>query len=89
MFIRVREENMQCVYACKHVSTSSRLQRIYDVYIDICPYGHFPGRVFARYLALYMYIRFTSANDPCLHIYIKYNTYTERRAREREGDVRA
>lgn len=37
-------------------------------------------------MRLYMYIRLTSANDPCLHIYIKYNTYIYREREVGEGE---
>jgi len=64
-----------------HVNIYSRIP---NVHVDVCLYGHFPGRVFEpRTMWLYMYIRLTSTNDPCLHIYIKYNTYIYR---ERQGE---
>lgn len=64
---------------------------IYNTHLQ-CLYKRMPNMdvsldEYSLAIWLYMYIRLASANDPCLHIYTKYNTYTHaEREREREGE---
>lgn len=56
MFTHVKRKMIH-MHARQHVTVNSYpiYCRIRNVHIDVCPYGHFPGRVFDGYVVLHVY----------------------------------